>query len=160
MAGNKSAAYARLRRQIEKLFEKQEDAIARMATVNALLYHKMPGFLWVGFYLLRDDRLLVGPYQGPLACMELEKGRGVCWSCIKQQKTLVVSDVHEFPGHIACDPRSRSEIAVPVRNTKGEVVAVLDVDSRETAHFDAVDAGNLEAIASVVFTGLPSVKAL
>ena len=86
-----------------------------MATINAILYHKMDGFFWVGFYLLWNDRLLVGPYQGPLACLELPRDKGVCWAAINSGNSVVVHDVHEFPGHIACDSRSKSEIVIPVQ---------------------------------------------
>ncbi len=99
----KSSRYLRLEKQITDLIKKNKDMDARMATINAILYHKMDGFFWVGFYLLKDGHLLVGPYQGPLACLELEKDKGVCWAGINQNQTIVVQDVHQFPGHIACD---------------------------------------------------------
>ncbi len=144
----KAGRYERLEAQINKLILKNEDLLARMATVNAVLYHKMDGFFWVGFYLLKSDHLLVGPYQGPLACMELEKNKGVCWAAINQQKTIVVADVHEFPDHIACDSRSKSEIVVPMKDKTGRITGVLDIDSDRLSNFDATDAKYLERIIS------------
>ncbi|HCC31231.1 MAG TPA: histidine kinase, partial [Marinilabiliales bacterium] len=118
----------------------------------AVLHHKMPGFFWTGFYLLTDDgRLVVRTYQGPVACMELKKGAGVCWAGINQQKTIVVPDVEQFPGHIACDSRSKSEIVVPVKDSHGNVIGVLDVDSDKLNTFDQTDAESLERIVSLIF---------
>jgi L-methionine (R)-S-oxide reductase len=146
ISSKKAGRYERLEEQIRKLFIKNEDMLARMATVNAVLYHKMDGFFWTGFYLLNSGRLIVGPYQGPLACMELEKDKGVCWAGINQQKTIVVANVHEFPGHIACDSRSKSEIVIPVRSREGKIIGVLDIDSDRLSNFDATDAKYLEKI--------------
>jgi GAF domain-containing protein len=137
---------------MEDLIGKTKDPIARMATIAALLSGKMSGFYWTGFYILKDGELIVGPYQGPLACQILEKGKGVCWASINRKKSIIVPDVSKFPGHIACDPRTKSEIAVPVKNHKNEVIAVLDVDSREPDHFDQIDAKHLERIATYVFS--------
>jgi L-methionine (R)-S-oxide reductase len=110
----------------------------------------MEGFFWTGFYLLREGHLRVGPYQGPLACQELEKDRGVCWAGINENRTIIVPDVEKFPGHIACDSRSRSEIVVPLRDAGGRIIGVLDVDSRQPDHFDSSDARGLERIVSLV----------
>lgn len=148
----KQARYQRVYVQMEELLATESGLIARMATVNALLYHKMDGFFWVGFYLLNHGRLQVGPYQGPLACLELTENKGVCWEGIRLGRTVVVPDVHQFPGHIACDPRSRSEIVVPVRNTSGTIIGVLDIDSDRTGNFDEIDAEQLEAIVSLLCT--------
>jgi len=131
--------YARICEQLEKLLTKTTDPTARMATIVAILHHKMPGFFWTGFYLLRNGELTVGPYQGSLACQVLEKNKGVCWTGINQKETIVVSDVHLFPGHIACDSRSRSEIVVPLLDTNGMAYGVLDVDSKELNFFGEVD---------------------
>ena len=110
-AAKKAGRYDRLYQQLAELMKKSNDPSARMSSVAAVLHHKMPGFFWTGFYLLTDDgRLVVRTYQGPVACMELKKGAGVCWAGINQQKTIVVPDVEQFPGHIACDSRSKSEI--------------------------------------------------
>ena len=122
-----------------------------MATINAVLHHKMETFFWTGFYLLQDGKLQVGPYQGALACINLAKDTGVCWAALNQEKTMVVPDVHNFPGHIACDSRSQSEVVVPVRNKQGELVAVLDVDSDKLNSFDEVDAEWLEKIVELVY---------
>ncbi len=122
-----------------------------MATINAVLHHKMDTFFWTGFYLLQDGKLQVGPYQGALACINLAKDTGVCWAALNQEKTMVVPDVHNFPGHIACDSRSQSEVVVPVRNKQGELVAVLDVDSDKLNSFDEVDAEWLEKIVELVY---------
>jgi len=151
MPGKKLDRYLRIRLQLSELLSKSDDLIAGMATINAILYHKMNNFFWVGFYLLKDNRLLVGPYQGTLACKELPANTGVCWACINQGKTVIVNDVHEFPGHIACDPRSRSEIVIPVRDRNGFLLGVLDVDSKSKDSFDHIDSDQLEAIVSLLF---------
>jgi L-methionine (R)-S-oxide reductase len=147
----KSNRYARLYTQLEVLLKKSDDLNARMATVAAVLHHKMDYFFWTGFYLLNEGELIVRTYQGPVACQMLEKGRGVCWAAIQQGETIVVEDVHLFPGHIACDSRSNSEIVVPLRNGNGEIMGVLDVDSREKASFDETDKIWLERIVKLIF---------
>ncbi len=143
--------YLRIRQQLSELLPKTDDKLARMATIIALLHHKMDNFFWTGYYFLRDNKLVVGPYQGPVACQELEYGSGVCWASVSRNETLVVENVNEFPGHVACDSRSKSEIVVPVRNHNGEIVAVLDVDSSVYANFDKTDAAGLENIADMIF---------
>jgi L-methionine (R)-S-oxide reductase len=147
----KERRYARVKAQLDELLGKTADPIARMATIAALVHAKLAGFSWTGFYRLVDGELVVGPYQGLVACQVLERHTGVCWAAIDRGETVLVPDVHAFPGHIACDSRSRSEIVVPVRDAKRTIVAVLDVDSLKTAHFDAVDRGGLEPIAAMVF---------
>jgi len=147
--GKKEGRYQRLCRQIEDLLLKTPDTTAAMATISAVLFNKMEYFFWCGFYRLDDERLIVGPYQGPPACQILE-GRGVCLAAVHQNKTIVVPDVHNFPGHIACDSRSLSEIVVPVRNASGQIVAVLDVDSKELSSFDETDALYLEKIVGLL----------
>ena len=146
-----AALYERITEQLAELFEGVEDPVARMATAAALLHHKMGHFFWTGFYRLEDGELLVGPYQGFLACAELEQGKGVCWSGIDRNETIVVPDVHDFEGHITCDERSRSEIVVPVREPAGNVVAVLDVDSDQLNAFGDVDRRGLEKIADLIY---------
>jgi GAF domain-containing protein len=121
-----------------------------MSTIAAVLHHKMGCFFWTGFYLLDSGELIVGPYQGSLACIKLKKDAGVCWAGINTGKTIVVPDVHLFPGHIACDSRSNSEIVVPVKNSKGIMTGVLDVDSKEYNSFDEVDADWLERIVRIM----------
>ena len=142
----KEGRYARIHKQLEALLVKTEDPLARMASICAVLHHKMDHFFWTGFYLYKSGKLVVGPYQGPVACQELEKDKGVCWAGINKEETIVVTDVHQFPGHIACDSRSNSEIVVPVKNKDGNVSGVLDVDSSELASFDEIDAKWLEKI--------------
>jgi GAF domain-containing protein len=147
---NKAARYERIFQQISGLMVKSTDRQARMATICAVLHHKLPYFFWTGFYLLQDRRLIVATYQGPVACMELAEGQGVCRAAIAAGKTIVVDDVHQFEGHIACDSRSKSEIVVPVRNRLTEIVGVLDVDSTSLAAFDETDAEWLEKIVNLV----------
>ncbi|MEI6681289.1 MAG: GAF domain-containing protein [Bacteroidota bacterium] len=146
----KQARYQRLWDQLEPLMAKSADPDARMATIIAVLHHKMEYFFWTGFYLLRSGELTVKTYQGPLACQVLTPHTGVCWAAIDQEKTIVVPDVHLFPGHIACDSRSRSEIVVPVRNVEGTITGVLDVDSEIVNSFDATDAEWLEKIVNLI----------
>jgi GAF domain-containing protein len=122
-----------------------------MATINAVLHHKLSGFFWTGFYLLNEGDLLVGPYQGPVACLKLKKNTGVCWEAINQKDTIIVKNVDEFPGHIACDSRSKSEIAQPVYN-KNEVVGVLDIDSDKLGNFDETDGLHLSKIVGLVYS--------
>jgi GAF domain-containing protein len=147
----KSARYGRIAAQLEGLFSKTRDPVARMATAAALLHAKMPGLLWTGWYLLRDGELTVGPYQGPVACLVLAAHAGVCWACVDRGEAVVVPDVHAFPGHVACDPRSRSEIVVSLCDASGEVAGVLDLDSAEPAHFDEVDREGLERVAAMIY---------
>lgn len=143
--------YERIAEQLEDLFTPELDINARMATAAALLHAKLPHFVWTGFYRLVGEDLLVGPYQGALACAILEpRGSGVCWSSVQRGETIIVPDVHEFDGHIVCDARSRSEIAIPVRGTGDTVVGVLDVDSNELDAFLEADRVGLERIAAMV----------
>jgi len=143
--------YERIRVQLEEQFAKTTDATARMATAAALLHHKMTHFSWTGFYLLRKDQLTVGPYQGTIACLVLKPAHsGVCWAGVDRGETIVVPDVNAFPGHIACDPRTRSEIVVPLRNGNGDVIGVLDVDSDRSDAFDDADRRGLEPIAAMI----------
>ena len=147
----KQARYLRLFEQIRELMVKSTDPDARMATIVAVLHHKMEYFFWTGFYFLKSGELTVKTYQGPLACQVLKKHSGVCWAAIDQKITIVVPDVHLFPGHIACDSRSRSEIVVPLKNPAGEIIGVLDVDSELLNSFDSIDAGWLEKIVNLIY---------
>lgn len=147
----KAQRYQRLFHQIASLLEKSNNPISNMATIVAILHHKMDYFFWTGFYLLHEGKLQVGPYQGSLACIDLKKDTGVCWAGINAGKPVIVDDVHAFPGHIACDSRSNSEVVVPLRNAAGAVVGVLDVDSTVHAAFDSTDAEWLEKICSLVY---------
>jgi L-methionine (R)-S-oxide reductase len=143
--------YERVKAQLDELLRKTAEPIARMATTAALVHAKLAGFSWTGFYRLVDGELIVGPYQGLVACQVLERHTGVCWAAIDRGETVLVPDVHAFPGHIACDSRSRSEIVVPVRDAGGTIVAVLDVDSLRPAHFDETDRAGLESIAAMTY---------
>lgn len=147
----KTERYHRVITQLKDLFAATGDPISRMATASALLYHKMNHFYWIGFYRLIDGQLLVGPYQGTLACQKLKKDTGVCWAAVNQNQTIIVPDVHQFPGHIACDPKSKSEIVIPVRDKTGAVTAVLDADSDKLNTFDQTDAQYLELIAALIY---------
>lgn len=148
----KKGRYDRLIIQIEDLLGKCDDMQAHMATITAVLFNKMDHFYWCGFYRIVNGDLTVGPYQGPLACQVLQKNKGVCWAAVNQKKTIIVPDVHLFPGHIACDPRSRSEIVVPVFDKNDKVIAVLDVDSKDLNSFDDLDAIYLEKIVLMLNT--------
>ena len=147
----RATRYERIAVQLAELFGKTADPTARMATAVALLHHKMPHFFWTGFYRLVDGDLLVGPYQGPLACQVLERDKGVCWAGIRREAPVLVPNVHEFPGHIACDARSRSEVVVPLRDASGRVVGVLDVDSEQLAAFGEADVAGLERIVALIY---------
>ncbi len=151
MSDKKTRKYQRIFEQLRILFKTTDDPIARMATICALLYHKMPGFFWVGFYLLKNGRLIVGPYQGPLACQELEKDKGVCWAAIRREETIIVPDVNKFPGHIACSQKTKSEIVIPLRNIKNKVTGAFDIDSKLINNFDDTDAVELGKIAGILY---------
>ena len=140
--------YPRLASDLKALLWDETDAVARMANAAALIKEKM-GFFWVGFYLVKDDELVLGPFQGPIACMRIGNGKGVCGTAWKENRTLVVPDVEEFPGHIACSSLSRSEIVVPISGPDG-VTGVLDIDSTELSTFDRIDAFWLERIVRII----------
>lgn len=142
--------YKRIKTQLEDLSLKSSNPISRMATIVALLHHKFDYYFWTGFYTINNGILQVGPYQGPLACQELAPGKGVCWKAYSARTTIVVPDVELFPDHIACDSRSKSEIAVPVFNKNNEVYAVLDIDSSEKNAFSEVDTHGLECIVKLL----------
>jgi L-methionine (R)-S-oxide reductase len=125
------------------------DDIALMATINSVLAHRFPHFYWTGFYRVCGDRLVVGPYIGTVGCLQIEFGRGVCGTAAQNRETVIVPDVSQFPGHIACDPKSKSEIVVPVFGPERELIAVLDVDSDRLNAFDADDARGLEKIVAL-----------
>lgn len=142
--------YENIWQQLNEFVVKTENKISRMATTAALLHHKMPHFFWTGFYFLDKGELIVGPYQGTLACPVLAKHRGVCWAGILNRQTIIVPDVHQFPGHIACDPRSNSEIVVPLFHENQEPWAVLDIDSILFDAFSEVDREWLEKIVKLI----------
>ncbi|MFW5890395.1 MAG: GAF domain-containing protein [Marinilabiliaceae bacterium] len=148
---SKVGRYQRMYDQIADLVQVTSSPWSRMSTIAAVLHHKMPSFFWTGFYYLDQGDLLVGPYQGPVACLKLAPDKGVCRACVDRQETVLVPDVEQFPGHIACSSQSRSEIVVPVRDHNGKVVSVLDVDSRDLNAFDQEDRSGLEKIVEWVY---------
>ena len=146
---NKEQTYRLLTEQIQALTEGETDGVAVMANACAAIHETM-GFFWTGFYRVKNGELVLGPFQGPVACMHIDFGRGVCGTAWKQRETIVVPDVEQFPGHIACSSLSRSEIVVPVFSKDGDVLAVLDIDSKELATFDDTDRRYLEQVAALI----------
>lgn len=146
--GGKREKYALLYRQIETMRECESDSVALMANAAAMI-HSTFGFWWTGFYRVIDNELVLGPFQGPLACTRIAFGRGVCGTAWKERTTQVVPDVEQFPGHIACSSASKSEIVVPIMDS-GTVKAVLDIDSEHCSAFDATDKEWLEKIAALL----------
>ena len=164
-AADKPARYRELLPQLAALLDGEPDLIANLANTAAALRECLPAASWIGFYLMRDGELVLGPFQGKVACVRIALGRGVCGTAAAERKTLIVPDVDKFPGHIACDAGSRSEIVVPIfrsgrsersgaptRFASGDVVAVLDLDSYDLAAFDEVDADGLAPIAELLGT--------
>ncbi|MDP2424069.1 MAG: GAF domain-containing protein [Bacteroidales bacterium] len=147
---NKAARYDRIYEQMKGLLEKPGNGLSKMATIVAVLHNKFDYFFWTGFYLLDQGELVVGPYQGPVACQQLARNTGACWTGINSGEIIIVENVHEFPGHIACNSRSNSEIVVPLRCAEGQIIGVLDVDSTKLAAFDAIDSRGLEKILSLM----------
>ena len=146
--GTKAERYALLTRQIEAVVAGENDLIARMANVASMIHHTFV-FWWTGFYRVEGNELILGPFQGPLACTRIAFGRGVCGTAWREKRTIVVPDVEQFEGHIACSSASRSEIVVPIWRDR-EIIAVLDIDSCDLATFDAVDQEWLERIAEIL----------
>ena len=149
MRMEKKEKYILLEEQIRSLIEGETDSVAVMANVCAAIQETM-GFFWTGFYRVQGDELVLGPFQGPVACMHIPFGKGVCGTAWQRKETIVVPDVEQFPGHIACSSLSRSEIVAPVFSQAGEVVAVLDIDSKELATFDETDRYYLETICRLI----------
>lgn len=147
-ASDKPGFYRELVQQLDGLLHDERDAIANAANLSALLYDAMPRLNWAGFYLMRDGELVLGPFQGKPACVRIPVGRGVCGTAVARRETMLVEDVYAFPGHIACDAASRSELVVPLIRD-GEVIGVIDLDSPEPGRFDANDQAGIEAIASL-----------
>ena len=150
----KTERYAEVAQEIAAVLEGEANPVARMATVAAMLAQSFGHFFWTGFYLVdpgKPDELVVGPYQGTLGCLRIAFGQGVCGTAAKERRTIIVPDVEAFPGHIACDSRSRSEIVVPVIGRGGRLLGVLDVDATELAAFDQADAEWLERILAQAF---------
>ncbi|HWU14753.1 MAG TPA: GAF domain-containing protein [Caulobacter sp.] len=154
LAGDKSARYAEVADEIAAVLDGETNLTARMATVASMLASSFDHYFWTGFYLVdpaKDRELVVGPYQGTLGCLRIAFGRGVCGAAAQTGQTQLVADVHAFPGHIACDSRSQSEIVVPVFDASGTLLAVFDVDSDKPAAFDAIDQQGLEKILKATF---------
>jgi len=145
---SKQALYAELLEQANALFEGEHDFVANAANLSALLFHGLPHLYWAGFYFLKEEGLVLGPFQGKPACVRIAIGRGVCGTAARDKKSIVVPDVNAFPGHIACDSASRSEIVVPLVRF-GKVIGVLDLDSPNLSRFDDDDRHGLEALADV-----------
>lgn len=151
LPNDKTDLYKLLEQQLRALLEGETDLIANTANAAALLYHSLPDLNWAGFYFLKGDTLVLGPFQGQPACVRIPLGRGVCGTAAKERRTLVVPNVHEFPGHIACDSASNSEIVIPL--IKGDrVLGVLDLDSPKFDRFDEIDREGLEKLARIVET--------
>ncbi len=148
--GTKAETYRSLLPQLEALMQCEDDLIANMANITAALKETF-GWLWVGFYLVKKDQLVLGPFQGPIACTRIGYGKGVCGTSWREKKTIIVPDVDEFPGHIACSSASRSEIVVPLIRNK-EVLAILDIDSSELDQFDQTDKEWLEKLVNSIPT--------
>lgn len=143
----KEETYRRVTEEIRAVLEGETDLVASMATIACLLHHSFDYFFWTGFYrVVAPGELLIGPYQGTLGCLRISFDRGVCGAAARREETIIVPDVHQFPGHITCDPHSKSEIVVPVFNNEDELIAILDVDSAEYDAFDEVDKRHLEEI--------------
>lgn len=148
MSSEKTALYRLLQQQAQALIEHETDLIANMANLSALLFNNLPDLNWAGFYIMRDGELVLGPFQGQVACVRIPVGKGVCGTAVATGQVQLVKDVHEFPGHIACDAASNSEIVLPVRQ-QGDIIAVLDIDSPSLARFDSEDQAGLEQLISV-----------
>lgn len=147
---DKRTAYPRLARELEALLAGETDLVANAANTAALLFAVLPQLNWAGFYFAREDgELVLGPFQGRPACVRIAPGRGVCGAAAAARRTVLVPDVHEFPGHIACDAASRSEIVVPLLREDGSLLGVLDLDSPQPARFDAEDQDGLERVAAI-----------
>ena len=147
-AATKSELYGSLEAQLRSLLEGERDFVANMANFSSLLFHSLPDLNWSGFYLLKDKELVLGPFQGKPACIRIAVGEGVCGTAAARRETILVANVHEFPGHIACDSASNSEIVVPV--VKGEtLVGVLDIDSPSFSRFDDADAKALNELVEI-----------
>ncbi len=147
---NKQETYEQLLQQIAALIKGETDEISVLANVSAALHEAFAQFFWTGFYLVREGELRLGPFQGTVACMHIQHGRGVCGTAWAEALTQVVPDVEQFPGHIACSSLSRSEIVVPIMNNAHRVVGVLDIDSKELATFDDTDRHYLERLCAML----------
>jgi len=155
-AASKAAGYAELDAALAALLAGEDDLIANLANTSALLFTTLPQLNWAGFYLLRSpEELVLGPFQGKPACVRIALGRGVCGTAAAERRTVLVPNVHEFPGHIACDSASNSEIVLPLIRANGELLGVLDLDSPVLERFDAIDQQGLERIVRTLLATLP-----
>ncbi|MGD0505261.1 MAG: GAF domain-containing protein [Steroidobacteraceae bacterium] len=148
----KAGIFAELRQQLAGLIAGERDGLANAANLTALIHEAMPALNWAGFYFLRGGELILGPFQGKVACVRIPLGKGVCGTAAERRETVVVPDVHEFPGHIACDAASRSEIVVPLIQS-GRLLGVLDLDSPEPGRFDREDADGLQTLVGLLIDG-------
>lgn len=155
---DKAAAYRELHTQLQALIADEADWIANLANTAALLYHSLADLNWAGFYLLKGGELVLGPFQGKPACVRIAVGRGVCGTAALRRETLIVPNVHEFAGHIACDSASNSEIVVPLLQS-GELLGVMDLDSPQLGRFDEADAAGLETLARTLVASLSELSA-
>ena len=151
--GNPEAAYAELARDLRALLSGERDLIANAANTAALIWEALPGLNWAGFYLYKSGELVLGPFQGKPACVRIAIGKGVCGTAAARRETMIVEDVHAFPGHIACDSASNSEVVIPLL-LHGELLGVLDLDSPNLARFASVDARGLERLAKIFVESL------
>lgn len=147
--GSTPAAYDELAIQLDSLLAGERDVVANLSNTTALIYHGLPALNWAGFYLLRCQTLVLGPFQGKPACVRIDVGKGVCGSAVARRAAILVPDVHDFPGHITCDSTSRSELVIPLMR-RGQVLGVLDLDSPIQARFDAGDQTGCEALMAVL----------
>lgn len=145
-SSEKQEAYRKVEKELNAVLKNEINLILKMATINCILKENLPYYFWTGFYIVENDQLTVGPYQGTLGCLHIAFGRGVCGTAAKTKQTQIVPDVNKFPGHIACDSRSKSEIVVPVFDKNKNLIAVFDVDSTKLNSFDKVDKKHLEKI--------------
>jgi len=147
----KHAMYDDLRSQLSGLVHGERDWIANTANASSLVFNSVPGLNWAGFYFMQGkEELVLGPFQGKPACIRIKVGRGVCGTTVQKRETILVPDVHAFPGHIACDVNSRSELVVPVFGPNGEVIGVFDLDSPQPNRFDAVDAEGIQSLVRIL----------
>lgn len=147
---DKQGFYRELEAQVRALVADEPDRIANAANIAALVFHALPRINWAGFYFLQGDTLVLGPFQGRPACVRIPVGRGVCGTAVSEARSQRVADVHAFPGHIACDAASRSEVVVPLQDAAGEIFGVLDIDSPEPDRFDAEDLAGIERLARLL----------
>jgi GAF domain-containing protein len=149
MAKNKQQHYSQLAQQVEAIVAGEQDLIANMANISAILYWALDNTNWVGFYLVKDEQLVLGPFHGQPACIRIPIGRGVCGTAVSENKIQLIDDVHQFSGHIACDVASNSEIVLPIRQNN-QIIAVLDIDSPNIARFDLDDKLGLSQIVEIL----------